>query len=146
VQRAFLHDVPEWQQFILTVSIGLCASIMGTYLTAPADRKVLENFYKKTRPFGLWGPFKNILSSEIYNAMLREHRNDLIALPFAIVWMCSMFLLPMQLMIKSFIPFGITLVIFLISCAGLYKFWYLNLDPPTEIIEETPIEPQVHEK
>jgi len=143
LQRIFLHGIPEWQQFALTVTIGLAGSILGTYLTAPTDKKTLDNFYRKTRPFGLWKPLKGLLSPEMYTAMLKEHKNDLIALPFAIVWQITLFLLPMQLMIKSFTDFGVTLALFLIACGGMYRFWYLNLDSPTEIIEEAAVEPQM---
>ena len=142
LQRIFLQGIPEWQQFALTVTVGLIGSILGTYLTAPTDQDTLDTFYRKTRPFGFWKPLKGVLSPEMYTAMLKEHKNDLIALPFAIVWQISLFLLPMQLMIKAFTDFGVTLVLFLIACAGMYKFWYLNLDSPTEIIEEAAVEPQ----
>ncbi|MEN8255405.1 MAG: sodium:solute symporter [Verrucomicrobiota bacterium] len=142
LQRIFLHGLPEWQQFSLTVAVGLAGSILGTYLTAPTNKDALDEFFRKTRPFGFWKPFHGLLSPEMRTAMLKEHKNDLAALPFAVVWQITMFLLPMQLMIKSFKDFGVTLVLFLIACAGLYKFWYLNLDSPTEIIEEAAVEPQ----
>jgi len=142
LQRIFLQGIPEWQQFALTVTVGLVGSMLGTYLTAPTDKDTLDNFYRKTRPFGCWKPLKGLLAPEMYTAMVKEHKNDLIALPFAIVWQISLFLLPMQLMIKAFTDFGVTLVLFLIACAGMYKFWYLNLDSPTEIIEEAAVEQQ----
>lgn len=142
LQRIFLQGIPEWQQFALTVTVGLVGSILGTYLTAPTDKETLDTFYRKTRPFGFWKPLKGLLSPEMYTAMVKEHKNDLIALPFAIVWQISLFMLPMQLMIKASTDFAVTLVLFLIACAGMYKFWYLNLDSPTEIIEEAAVEPQ----
>ena len=146
LQRIFLQGLSEWQQFALTITVGLIGSILGTYLTAPTNRDTLDNFYRKTRPFGAWKSFHGLLSPEMYTAMLKEHKNDLIALPFAIVWQISLFMLPMQLMIRSFTDFGITLVLFLVACAGMYKFWYLNLDSPTEIIEEALVEPQTMEE
>jgi len=144
IMTAILQRI--WQQFALTITVGLIGSILGTYLTAPTNRDTLDNFYRKTRPFGAWKSFHGLLSPEMYTAMLKEHKNDLIALPFAIVWQISLFMLPMQLMIRSFTDFGITLVLFLVACAGMYKFWYLNLDSPTEIIEEALVEPQTMEE
>lgn len=140
LQRILLPDLLEWQQFLLAITIGLIGCILGTYLTAPTQRDVVENFYKKTRPFGFWKPYKNVLSVEMYAAMLREHKNDLIALPFAIVWQVSMFMIPMQLMLKAYTDLAITSVLFAIACIGMYKFWYLNLDSPTEMIEEASVE------
>ena len=121
----------ERWQFLIMLSIGLVSTLVGTFLTKPTDTKVLENFYKTTRPFGVWGHLKSTLSPEARAAMTREHRNDLIALPFNLGWQITLFLLPMQLVIQSFRAFKITLVIFLVCLAGMYIFWYRNL-PPAE--------------
>jgi hypothetical protein len=59
--------------------------------------------------------------------MKKEHFYDLISLPFAIVWQVTLFLLPMQLIIRSWNAFFITLVIFAASLLGLYFFWYRQL-------------------
>jgi len=50
-----------------------------------------------------------------------------LSLPFAIVWQVTLFLLPMQLIIRSWNAFFVTLVIFSISLLGLYFFWYRQL-------------------
>lgn len=120
----------RWQ-FMIMLCFGLTGSLIGTFLTPPTDGKVLDNFYKTTRPFGVWGHLKNSLPAEARNAMTREHRNDLIALPFNLGWQITLFLLPMQLVIQSFKAFKITLVIFVVCLTGMYIFWYRNL-PPAE--------------
>ena len=110
--------------------IGLIASIAGTYLTKPTDPKVLENFYKTTRPFGLWGArFRNLLSPEQRIKMQKEHRYDLIAVPFVLAWQVSFYLLLAQLVIHDFKSLGITSTVFVISLIGMYFFWYTKLPP-----------------
>jgi len=94
-QRLFYPGLDERLQFFFIVGIGFLGSIIGTYITKPTDRKVLENFYIKTRPFGLWGPFKNILPDKVRKSMEREHRND-----FHIAWMLKIF----NPFIKAFLP------------------------------------------
>ncbi|MHB9071310.1 MAG: sodium:solute symporter family transporter [Sedimentisphaerales bacterium] len=131
LQRIFYPEMVEWQQFVIIGTIGLAGSVIGTYCSPPTPSAVLENFYKTTRPFGPWGPLKKILSPEVRVSMRREHINDMLALPFALGWMVSLFLLPMELLVRNFYAFGITLVVFLICLAGLYKFWYKNLPPAT---------------
>jgi SSS family solute:Na+ symporter len=59
--------------------------------------------------------------------MTREHRHDLIALPFTLGWQITLFLLPMQLVVRNFQAFGCTLVIFLVCLGGMYVFWYRHL-------------------
>ena len=120
----------RWQ-FMLMLPFGLIGSLIGTFMTPPTDPKILENFYKTTRPFGVWGHLRNTLSPEARAAMTREHRNDLIALPFNLGWQVTLFLLPMQLVIQSFKAFKVTLVIFVVCLVGMYIFWYRNL-PPAE--------------
>jgi len=65
---------------------GLAGSAAATYIRAPADRAVLERFYRTTKPFGLWGPLKRILGAEEAAAMARSTSNDLISVPFALFW------------------------------------------------------------
>ncbi|MDD5133782.1 MAG: sodium:solute symporter [Phycisphaerae bacterium] len=127
VQRIFWPGLDERFQFIAMMLMGLIGSIIGTYLSGPADEKVLANFYNKTRPFGLWGRLFKTLSPEDQKNLKKEHRNDIMALPFALGWQITLFLLPMQLMVHSFRAFAVTFVIFLISLAGLYFIWYRNL-------------------
>ncbi len=122
-------------QFLLTMAIGFAGSIFGTYVTKPTDRKVLEHFYQTTRPFGWWGPLKDCLPADVQQRMKKEHFYDVLSLPFAIAWQVTLFLLPMQLIIRSWNAFFITLVIFAISLVGLYFFWYKKL-PATNYEEE----------
>ena len=114
-------------QFFTTVFIGLTGSIVGTYLTRPTDKNVLEHFYRTTRPFGLWAPLARTLTPQVKKTMRNEHKRDILALPFALMWQITLFLLPMQLMIKSYRSFTYTLVIFLISLLGLYFIWLKHL-------------------
>lgn len=130
IAQSFLWPgLPEWQQFVLVSLVSLIATILGTYLTEPTDENVLRHFYETTRPFGLWKPYREKLDATSREAMIWEHRNDLLAIPFALVWQVTLFLLPMQLMIRSYTEFEVTLSVFLLCLFGLYWFWYRNLQP-----------------
>ncbi len=127
----FLPHLVEWQQFVLVASISLAATVIGTLLTPPVEDSVAFNFYRTTRPFGLWGPFRSRLAPNVRKAMEKEQRNDLLAVPFTLGWQISLFFLPMQLMIRNFSQFYFTLTVFLFCLAGMYIFWYRNLPPKT---------------
>jgi hypothetical protein len=126
----------EVAQFLIITPISLICAVVGTYLGRPTEREALENFYRQTRPFGFWAPLARVLPDRVRDAMRIEHRNDLLALPCAFVWMVTMYLLPMQLIIKQYTAFGATLVLFVLSVAGLYRFWYKNL-PPGSVVTRT---------
>ncbi len=139
IQHALHPDMDSYYKFALNTGIALFGAIVGTYLTAPADPKIVEHFYKTTRPFGFWGPFKRMLHPETRRKMEREHFYDLAALPFALVWQITLFLLPMQFIIHDWRSFGITALLFLLSLWALIVVWYRNLPPadkPLPTIEE----------
>jgi MFS family permease len=129
LQRIFFPGLLEWYQFGFILSIAFIASIVGTFLTKPTDSKVVENFYIKTRPFGIWGPFKNSLDPSVRLATKKEHRNDIISIPFGMVWLMTLLLLPLLFMTFKWLELAITFVIFIISLVGLYFFWYRHLPP-----------------
>jgi Na+/proline symporter len=85
-QRTFIPDLPEWQQFVYISLIGLAGSIAGTYLTPKTDRTVLENFFRTTRPFGLWKPLRVAVTADAAASMAREQKYDFLSLPFALAW------------------------------------------------------------
>jgi Na+/proline symporter len=128
-QTKIFPDLFEWQQFLLVSIIALIATIIGTFLTSPTEENVLDNFYRSTRPFGFWKPYKEKLDPQLKEKMEREHKNDLISVPFTLGWQISLFLLPMQLMVKTYKEFFITLTVFIICLSGMYWFWYRNLPP-----------------
>ncbi len=127
LQRMLLPDLVEWVQFIFVSGATLIAIIITTYLTKPTDDKVLKHFYMTTKPFGFWKPYKKLLDEDERNKMEKEHRNDLISLPFILVAQLTLFLMPMQLIIHTYQTLGITFIIFVISLIGVYWFWYRNL-------------------
>ncbi|HPI72641.1 MAG TPA: sodium:solute symporter [bacterium] len=127
VQRFIAPGMPEWHQLVYTIVIGTAGCVVGTYLTPPTDRQVVENFYRTTRPFGLWRPLLSILSADEQQAMRNEHRYDLIALPIGLCWQFTLLMLPMQLVIHEFQAAAVTGAVFLLCSIGMYFFWYKKL-------------------
>jgi Na+/proline symporter len=135
IQRLLWPDMIEWQQFLFVLAVGLIGSISATLLTKPTDPEILKNMYMKTRPFGVWGQLKSTLSEEERAKMTKEHRNDLIAVPFAIVWQIALFLAPMLFLIHHWNEFAKVFITGLIAFAGLYFIWFRNL-PKGNVYED----------
>jgi hypothetical protein len=68
-------------------------------------------------------------------AIDRENRRDILTVPFALLWQVTLYLLPMQLVIKSYQAFFWTLPLFLIGLAGMYFFWWKPLMKPEPGLE-----------
>jgi Na+/proline symporter len=129
LQRFLIPGMPEWQQILYMVGMGTLGSLIATYIRPPTERVVLEHFYRKTRPFGLWGPLRRALPPQDAAAMAAEHKYDLISLPFAFFWQLTMLMLPLFLIVRQFRASAVAGTILAVSLAGLYFFWYRKLPP-----------------
>lgn len=127
VQRILWRDMPESHVFFFTMAVGLIASILGTLMTRQTESGVLKNFYLKTRPFGVWGHLKRELPEAERVKVSREHANDLMALPFALLWQVSLFLVPMLVVVHNWHGFWWCLGLLAAGSVGLYFFWYRKL-------------------
>jgi Na+/proline symporter len=127
LQRWLIPGMPEWEQFAIIGSLSFLGTIAGSLLTAPTSMEVLKKFYRMTRPFGWWRPLRKEFQGEERAAIDRENRQDIITVPFALLWQVTLYLLPMQLVIKSYRAFFCTLPLFLIALAGMYFFWWKPL-------------------
>jgi Na+/proline symporter len=147
IQRAFFPGLGEIMQFVVLSIVGLFATVVGTYLTKPTDVNVVKNFYCKTRPFGFWGPFKKYLADDVRIGMQREHRNDLLAMPFTLLWHISLLFIPMLFIVRNFKVLAADIVLCLAGLAGMYLFWYRNLPPvAAEEPETAPVPQRTQEK
>jgi len=138
VQRLAAPDMPEIQQFLLAITLSSGGTIIGSLLTAPTPRPVLENFYRTTRPFGLWGPLRGLFQGADRLAIDHENRRDIATVPFALLWQVTLFLLPMQLVIKSYTSFWCTLPLHLLGILGMYFFWWRPLKAPPAFPDNVP--------
>jgi len=137
-QRLFEFQLDAFTTFFLTAGITTVACILATLLTPPTEMDTLVKFYRKTRPFGFWGPVKAIVAPEEVESIRTENRKDLIATPFAMGWQMSMFIMMMVLPTKQWTQFGIAFLVFVFFSVGLYLTWFRNLSQmPTSTQTET---------
>ncbi|MEN8663303.1 MAG: sodium:solute symporter [Lentimonas sp.] len=131
-QRIIAPEMSELYQFGLMTGLSFAGTIGFSYMTAPTPMPVLRNFYRTTRPFGWWGPLKADTEPSLLKKWQAEHRNDIISVPFVMTAQVTIFLMPMQIMIKSYSAFFMTLPIFIFAAAGTYWFWWRNLPPKSD--------------
>ena len=126
-QRLVLPGLPEVQQFIFATVLSFAGTIIASLLTAPTPMPVLRAFYRTTRPFGWWGPLRDEVTGEARVAMDLENRNDILTVPFTLLWQVTLFLSPMMLIIKNYSAFWCLLPLFLLGAVGMYAFWWRPL-------------------
>ncbi|MFQ6674814.1 MAG: sodium:solute symporter [Fidelibacterota bacterium] len=125
--------IPEYESFMISGTASLVGCIAGTYLTAPTDRKVLENFYKITRPFGLWGEIRNVFPEGVQRQIRRENRRDTLSIFMAVPWQVVLFLTGMMVVMKRWDNMGSLLILLVLLSVGLYFSWFRHLS--TEVKE-----------
>lgn len=125
-------------QFIWLTLFGMAGAILTTFMFPPTDRETLEHFYRTTRPFGWWGPFRKLFDRDTLRLIDRENRFDLWATPFVMLAQVTLFLVPMQLLIGTYEAAGWTFGLHVIGQIGLYFLWYRQLPPASRVPGEPP--------
>lgn len=134
LQKLFLPNIPEYFTFIIAAGSSLIATVVGTLLTSPTEEKVLDNFYKVTRPFGAWNPIRKKYSKKFIDSVNRENRRDIFSIFFAVPWQICLFLMWMMLMMKNWTAFGVLIILVTTFSIILYFSWFrfLSAEAPKE--------------
>lgn len=135
MQKLLFPDAPEYLSFVFASTLSFIGMIIGTYLAPATEKSVLQEFYKRTRPFGFWGSIKNILPSDALLAVDAENRRDKISLFFAMPWQVVLFLTMMMIVMQRWDEFFWLLIMLVFLSVGLYFFWYRHLSAEVKIDE-----------
>ncbi len=133
LQRIFMPDIPEYYAFIVATVSSLVGMLIGTYSSKPTDEDVLLEFYKRTRPFGFWGPVRKKLGAEVIEKINTENRRDILSTFFAVPWQVILFLTGMAFIMKSWTQFGVLVIILAILSIGLYLNWFRHLSTEVKV-------------
>ena len=133
IQRIFLPDIPEYFSFSIATSASLIGMIIGTYAAKPTDEKVLFEFYKRTRPFGFWGPVRNKIAASTMEMINRENRRDILSTVMAVPWQIVLFLTGMTIIYKRWDEFFWLVLILAALSTGLYFKWFRHLSTEVEV-------------
>ncbi|HPG82380.1 MAG TPA: sodium:solute symporter [bacterium] len=133
IQKLLFPGWPEYFSFSLAAGISLVGVILGTYLTKPTEKKYLEKFYKKTRPFGFWGPIRTILPAPVLAKVNAENRRDIIATFFAVPWQIVLFLTMMMIVMQRWDSFGWLVLVLITLSVGLYFTWFRHLSAKVDM-------------
>jgi len=133
IQRIFLPDIPEYFSFMIATVSSLIGMIIGTYAAKPTDENVLLEFYKRTRPFGFWGPIRRKIAAETIQKINKENRRDILSTFFAVPWQIVLFLTGMTFIMKRWDQFVWILGILIVLSTALYFNWYRHLSKEVKV-------------
>jgi solute:Na+ symporter, SSS family len=111
---------------ILVLSIVGC--FVGTLLTSPEDDEVLMTFYRNVRPWGFWGPVREmVLKRDPQFEPNRNFRNNMFNVAVGIVWQLTLTVLPVYIVIREWEWAVGTLCVLVITSSVLKFTWYDKL-------------------
>ena len=108
--------------------ISLAGTIGGSLLTKPEDSTVLLDFYTRTRPWGWWGPIRElaVLRDPTFQPN-QDFKLDVFNVLIGIAWQTSFVALPIYVVIRQWHEVMICLAIIAVTSAILKRTWYDRL-------------------
>src|SRR5271166_4120813 len=114
--------------FPLVLILSLAGCLAGTLLSKPEDDEVLKTFYRRVRPWGLWGPIlKKVLTEDPGFQSNRDFPRDALNIAVGIVWQVALVVLPLYFVLREFQRAAITLAVVLVTAVILKFTWYDHL-------------------
>jgi SSS family solute:Na+ symporter len=114
--------------FPVLLVLSLAGCLLGTFLGEPEEASILKNFYRTTRPWGLWGPIREaVMSEDLAFRPNRDFAKDSVNVVVGIVWQLCLTSLPIFIVLREWQWTGYTIVT-LAGATVFIKFnWYDKL-------------------
>ena len=130
-------DMRELYYFPILGAVSLVSCLAASYLFSPAPDETLKDYYRKVRPFGLWGPVRRMLEKDGEDPSRPEQ--DRLDIPVAIV-ATAFFVFLYQLFMDTVLHnWGrVVWLVLLTALSGtfLYFAWWKRLPHDMEAAEE----------
>jgi len=125
----FLPPTPMYVTFPSICAISLVGCLLGTWTTRPTDDAILVEFYRRVRPFGLWGsiPARSGLTSQQLRDPAESTHLTVFNVVLASVVIIGAYLAPMYLVGHWHARAAICAGAAALAAAALYFTWYKNL-------------------
>ncbi len=126
--ETWVHSIPNATLTYSILLLSLAACIVVSYVTRPVEARHIDGFYRRVRPFGLWGSVRRraLASGEPANAPLKL-RFIPINLVLGLVATYALYMTPVYFMGRWFTEAAIAGGIFLACAAVLYFTWLRTL-------------------
>lgn len=125
----FFTGVEFLYYFPLLFLISLAGSVMGSYAAPATDVVVLKSFYKTVRPWGMWGPVRDMVMAE--DPEFEPNKNfklNMFNVVLGVIAQLCLTILPMYLVLHQKIPMAIAASILFVIIVILKKTWWNKLN------------------
>ena len=126
----FTDRIPDYVVFPLIVMASLFLSVIGSLVTRPVDKKLLVEFYRSIRPFGLWKPVREDsgLWGTEHEKKAEKASRSLVNVLLGMIAIASGYLFPMYLVGHWYGRPLLCLGLSLAAVVALKFTWYRHLN------------------
>jgi Na+/proline symporter len=123
-------EIKPLEAFPALMLISAVGSVAGSLLSPPEEEGVLLDFYTRTRPWGWWGPIRELAVRR--DPEFRPNKDfglDLLNIVVGIIWQTSFVALPIYVVIRHWNEAMVCLGIIAFTSLILKRTWYDRLEP-----------------
>ncbi len=115
--------------FPIILVVSTLFSIIVSLLTKPEDENTIKDFYKSVRPWGFWGPIRELVSAEDPNFKPNTaFSRDMLNVVIGTIWQTTFVLIPVYLVVRKFRAMVVSIVIMAATSVFLKFNWYDKLE------------------
>jgi Na+/proline symporter len=121
-------DVKPLEAFPALMLISAIGAVVGSLISEPEEESVLVDFYTRTRPWGWWGPVRELAVRRDPDFQPnRDFGLDVFNVIVGVIWQTSFVALPIYVVIREWNEVMICLAIIAVTSAILKRSWYDRL-------------------
>lgn len=122
-------DVFPLYSFPLLLLLSLAGCLIGTLLTPADDMQLLMSFYRRVRPWGLWGPVRAaVLQQDPGFRVNGNFRRDAFNIVVGVCVQTALVVLPIYVVLRRFDGIAVCLALVAVGGAILKKTWFDRLE------------------
>lgn len=123
-----ITDELDLYYFPIILLISLAGSVAGTYSAPPTKEAVLLNFYKKTRPWGLWRPiYSKVMEDEPNFQKNIGFKRDMFNVVVGTIAQTLLVIIPMYFIIHENTKMLLSISILVMCLVILKKNWWNHI-------------------
>jgi SSS family solute:Na+ symporter len=125
----YIDGIEFLYYFPVLFALSLAGSIFGTYAAPATNMATLKAFYTTVRPWGAWGPVKQLVMAE--DPEFQPNKNfklNMFNVVIGTIAQLCLTILPMYLIAKQKLPLFATLAILVVIILILKKTWWNKLN------------------
>jgi len=144
VKLFMFPDIVDIYVFPIIFAFSIIGCLIGTYLKPLENKEAVKEFYRRTNPWGFWGPIRKEVQEENPDFVPNNAgRRDAINIALGIIWQFSQVVIPIYFMIRENYQAMGWVIVLIATTWILKKNWWNKLseaDKEHERIVKKPIE------